>query len=110
MYFQDGDFVTFYFADDEAYEDRADGLVTLYRSFETGNLVGCKIKGVKRILAKLGNFGVAIQDGDAKVMLWMLFIGAALVSPSTASQKDSEELSRQYGALPVDNLPRGLAA
>src|SRR5215211_4572097 len=78
VYFQDGDFVTFFFADDEAYEERADELVTFYRSFETGKLVGCKIKGVKRLLSKLGNFGVAIQDGESKVMLWMLFIGAAL--------------------------------
>ena len=101
VYFEDGDFVTFYFADDEAYEDRADALVTLYRSFETGNLVGCKIKGVKRILSKFGDFGVVIHDHGAQLTLGMLFLGAALANPER--RDEYERLGKQYGKLPVES-------
>ena len=98
LYFQDGDFVTFFFKEDLAFEERVDELVTVYRSMRTREMVGCKIKGVHRILSTLGNFGVVIDD--TRVQLGMLFLGAALVNP--ARRPEYERISRQYGSLNVD--------
>jgi hypothetical protein len=97
-YFQDGDHVSYYFAEDRAYEERVDELLTVFRSIATKELVGCKIKGVRRILKELDSFGVVILD--AKVTLGLLFVGAALVNPG---RRDSyERFGREYGSAPLD--------
>src|SRR5437868_4269436 len=90
-FFRDGDYVTYFFREDRAYEQRIDELLTVYRSVKTDELVGCKVKGVRRILSTLGNFGIKVEDGN--VTMSMLFIGAALVSP--ASRERYEEFGRR---------------
>src|SRR5262249_35468588 len=97
-YFQDGDFVSYYFAEDRAYEERVDELLTVFRSMATKELVGCKIKGVRRILKKLGAFGVMIFDDN--VTLGILFAGAALVNPDRSDSY--ERFGREYGRAPLD--------
>ena len=97
-YFQDGDFVTYFYRDDLAYEERIDELLTVYRSIDTQEMVGCKIKGVRRILQELGNFGVFIDDGQ--MLLGMLFMAAAMVNPE--KRQDYERVSRTYGNVRVD--------
>ena len=57
-YFGQGDFVTYYFRDDPCYAERVDDLLTVFLTFDTKELVGCKIKGVRHILRTAGNFGV----------------------------------------------------
>jgi len=52
-YFEDGDYVSFYFSDGRCYAKRVDELLTAYYSEETGELVGCKIKGVALLLRTL---------------------------------------------------------
>lgn len=49
-YFHTGDYVTYFFRDDRAYEDPVSDTVALYRSIETKEVVGVKITGVKNIL------------------------------------------------------------
>src|SRR4051794_29920763 len=80
-YLQHGDYVTYYFAVDPAYEEPVDELLTDFRSLKPVEMVGCKIKGVRRIIKKLGSFGVLIFDEN--VTLGLLFLGAALVNPDT---------------------------
>lgn len=72
-YSQHGDALIFYFKDDPSYGERVDSLLTVYRSMETNELVGCEIKGVRSILEKLGSFGVKITS--PKVDLKLLFLG-----------------------------------
>jgi hypothetical protein len=72
MYSVQGDFLTFFFRDDDAYERRVDELLTLYLSESGNELVGCKIKGVSAILRTLGNFGVTIREKQLR--LSMLFL------------------------------------
>jgi hypothetical protein len=76
-YFAQGDFVTYYFRNDPSYAERVDDLLTVFLSFETKELVGCKIKGVKHILQTAGDFGVALDDGDVRLGIFF-FVGAAL--------------------------------
>ena len=62
-----GDFATFYFRDERAYAERVDDLLTVYRSMQTKELVGCKIKGVKHLLQTAGQFFVSIDAGNVKL-------------------------------------------
>ena len=89
-YFRNGDFVSYYFGNDPCRAQRVDDLLTVYLSDRTGELVGCKIKGVKHLLTSLGNFGVTIQDGDLKLGFFFC------LGKSTA--KD-EEQRRRYEEL-----------
>ena len=41
-----GDFLTYYFRDDRAYEQRVDEVLTVYLSMKTHELVGFKITGI----------------------------------------------------------------
>src|SRR3977135_1506577 len=76
-YFAQGDFVTYYFRNDPCYAERVDDLLTVFVTFDTKELVGCKIKGVKHILQSAGNFGVGMDDGAVRLGMFF-FVGAAL--------------------------------
>jgi hypothetical protein len=89
-YFPDGDYVTFYLSDERSYAERVDGLLTVYRSMKTDELVGCKIKGVRRLLEDGGNFGVSVKDEG--VRLSFLF----LIGLSLPEDKDEQERRRMY--------------
>jgi hypothetical protein len=91
-YFAQGDFVTYYFRNDPCYAERVDDLLTVFLTFDSNEVVGCKIKGVKHILRTAGNFGVALDDGDVRLGMFF-FVGAALA-------KDDAQRSRyeQIGA------------
>jgi hypothetical protein len=84
-YFPYGDYLTYYFRDDRAYEQRVDDLLTVYLSMATNELVGCKIKGVAHILRTAGDFDVRLDDGDVSLGLFF-FVGA-----STASGEDRKK-------------------
>src|SRR5206468_6717266 len=77
-YVPEGDTLICYFKDDESHAERVDELLTVYRSMQTGEMVGCQIKSVRFILRKLGGFGVQVKDGD--VDLRVLFIAYAFAS------------------------------
>jgi hypothetical protein len=75
---------------------------------KTGEMVGCKIKGVRRILQTLGKFGVVIRDGCN--LLGILFIGAALMLPER--REDYEKVGEKVGdvSLDAEELQSALAA
>lgn len=111
QYFQDGDYVTFFFQEGRAVEDRIDSLVTVYRSMATKEMVGCKVKGVKRILDAIGEFGaLGILIRDGKVNLAVLLLGAALVNPNQT--ENYKRVSSDLPDTPIDSkeLPLQLAA
>jgi hypothetical protein len=100
IYSADGDFITLYLKDEDSYAERVDELLTVYLSVENRSLVGCKIKGVRRLLKTLGDFGVSIDGEDVSVNL--LFLAGALHSP--ANREKYEQLGRQASDL---TIPRG---
>lgn len=87
----DGDSVSYFIKNDRCIAQRVDDLVTVYISMETNELVGCKIKGVQRILRTLGDFGVTVED-DAGIGLSIFFMAAAVANPPQKSRY--EELGR----------------
>jgi hypothetical protein len=76
-YHSDGDFVTYYFRNDRCYAERVDDLLTVFVSFESKELVGCKIKGIQQILRTAGNFGVSLDAGQVRLGMFF-FVGASL--------------------------------
>lgn len=75
QYFPEGDFVTLFVSGGLFYADRVDDLVTVYRSEDTDQIIGCKIKSVNSILQNFSGFGVLIEDHT--VSIGLLFFGAA---------------------------------
>lgn len=84
-YFPNGDFVKYFFRDERAYSHRLDDVVTVYLGMESGELVGCKIKGVKHILESAGNFGVLV-DGETIKLGLFFFSGAAIAKDEFQKQ------------------------
>lgn len=53
LYFEDGDYLSRFMTDEACYAERIDQFVTIYRSFETNDFVGYKIKGVSNLLGNI---------------------------------------------------------
>jgi hypothetical protein len=100
LYSAQGDFLTFFFRDDDAYEKRVDELLTVYLAEADDELVGCKIKGVTQILKTLGNFGVMIRDQQLK--LSMLFLAGMAVSSTPESKEKYEAIGKQTQGVVLD--------
>lgn len=51
-YFPDGDFISCFASDERCYAKQVGERLTVYYSDKTGEVVGCKIKGVKAIMGR----------------------------------------------------------
>jgi len=60
---KESDSLTIYFKGDADYSERLTDHVTIYRSIETRELVGCRIKGYSEIVADLPN-SIKVSHGD----------------------------------------------
>jgi len=81
-YFPTGDYVTLFIKDERGHAERVDDLLTVYLSLATGELVGCKIKGVKRLLAELGAFGLTVDLKDVPLALFFVLGKATAKDPA----------------------------
>lgn len=68
---EDADALTFYFEGDPDFSERLNDHITLYRSMETNEIVGCRVKGVSSILRDLPNY---ISVNDHGVELSVIFL------------------------------------
>jgi hypothetical protein len=92
-YGADEDALTFYFDNAESYARRVDDLLTLFLSLKADDLVGFQIKGVRRKLKKLGDFGIRISHG--KVRLGLFFHLLAFLAETPDQQEEYLDLSRR---------------
>jgi hypothetical protein len=74
---KEADALTVYFEGVPDYSERLNDHVTLYRSLETHELVGCRIKGISGILEDLPNFIHADHDGIRLTAVFLAFRGSA---------------------------------
>lgn len=79
------DTLTVYFEGDADYSERLSDHVTLYRSLETKEVVGCRIKGVADLLKDLPNYIHVDHDGIELSILFFAFRGTA----SDDAQRDA---------------------
>ncbi|MHC4398389.1 MAG: hypothetical protein ACYTG0_01775 [Planctomycetota bacterium] len=68
---KEADTLTVYFEGDADYSKRLCDHVTVYISLETGEVVGCRIKGISGLLEDLPNY---IQVKHGKVALSVIFL------------------------------------
>ena len=70
-YIPEGDCLEFLISDDDYYAERIDGLVTVYYSRDTGEIVGSLVKGVKGFCEKMAErypgFGIEIEAGRVRL-------------------------------------------
>lgn len=102
VYSRDGDTLSYYFRNDEAYSERVDDLLTVYKSIATDELVGCKVKGITRLLDRLKSFGLVVEPEGEDVRLNLLFFSAAFERPATV-HRYYEELGRFTKDVSVDS-------
>lgn len=93
-YSQHGDALIFYFKDDQSYAERVDALLTVYRSMETNEMVGCEIKGVQSILEKLGNFGINLTSPTVDLkLLFFGYLGHSMLTGQATASPVRKELA-----------------
>jgi hypothetical protein len=71
---KDADTLTVYFEGDADYSERLSDHVTLYRSLETDEIVGCRVKGVSSIIEDLPNYIQIKHPKHPKVQLSIIFL------------------------------------
>ena len=92
-YFPTGDYVTYYVKEDRCRAERVDDLLTVFLSNETGEMVGCKIKGVKHLLEAMGTFGFVVEN--ANVFLELFFV------MGKSSARDQDQRRRYDEVIPL---------
>jgi len=50
-YFAQGDYLTYFVSEERCYSVRVNDVLTIYTGIESGQVVGCKLKGFRRSLA-----------------------------------------------------------
>ena len=91
IYNSDGDCVEFYFSNEPQYARRLDGLVTVFFSEQTHEIVGGSVKGVHTsLLERFPGLRVFIEGESTKVAV--ILSGPALLA-------DGEPLQRTYKTL-----------
>lgn len=93
QYFADGDYLALYFKDECCYAQRIDDLVTVFRSSNTSDLVGFKIKGVAGLAKHVSSF-IGIHDNNIHVNL--LLLSASGNSPAKNSYYELAEQSKDF--------------
>lgn len=86
LYVASGDYLSLYLVEDRCVAQRVDDLLTVYLSMESKDLVGCKIKGIKKILEQANSFGVHLDAGAIKLR-FLFFLGAAFAKDETQRKR-----------------------
>jgi hypothetical protein len=93
----DADSLTFYFKPDADYSQRLTDRVTLYRSIESNELVGCRIKGIAGILEDLPNYLHVDHEGAKLSMVFWSFRGGL----DEDARNTFKELAEAAGVMTV---------
>ena len=72
---KDSDSLTVYFEGDADYSERVNDHLTIYRSLDTKELVGCRIKGISGIIEDMPNYLHYDRDGIQLSVLFFAFRG-----------------------------------
>lgn len=99
------DSLLFYTRDERSYGKRMNQLLTLFLSTKDSSLVGCELKGLRRICDRLerlgGKLGVAVLDKKVKLGILMEI---ALAAP--CDDPELEEYEHELGQLDEVEIDR----
>jgi len=91
----EADALTVCFEGDADYSERLTDHVTVYRSLETKEIVGCRIKGIAGIIADLPNY-IQVKDGPVELsIIFWAFRGNA-EEQSTAAMNDLARAASEH--------------
>lgn len=68
------DSITLFFADDEACREKVDRFLSVYRSFQTKQVVGCHLKDVRKILSKVEALNIGIKTSSITFGMLLLSV------------------------------------
>ncbi|MGD0898706.1 MAG: hypothetical protein ABR915_12790 [Thermoguttaceae bacterium] len=95
---READALTAYFKPDADYSERLTDHVTLYRSMESNEIVGCRIKGISGILEDLPNFLHVDYQGAKLSMVFWSFRGGV----DDENLRDTfKQLAKAAGDMPL---------
>ena len=87
FYSKDGDFLTYYVDGSDHYEERIDNVLTVYRSFDSDELVGFKIKGVRILLRKANESRFDVYEADKLKVQLLISAGVLFDGSDTKSME-----------------------
>jgi len=103
FYSEEGDFLTYYFKDEDCYAQRVDHILTVYVSQVSNEFVGFKLKGVKNhLLPTLGDFQLTVHDGSGRLMLSLLVLAGLYVSDEPNAGDYYRRIARQAKGIPFE--------
>jgi hypothetical protein len=97
-FYADEDFLTYFINDNRCFARRVNELVTIYTDCRTGELVGCKVKGVRRILSNIEGFNVKVTDGNTT--LGLLFLSLLADSPDR-EKPTLRDAANKFSGVPL---------
>jgi hypothetical protein len=95
---EEADALTAYFKPDADYSQRLTDHVTLYRSLDTNEIVGCRIKGIQGVLEDLPNFLRVAHQGATLSMVFWSFRGGI----DDAARETFKELAEVAGEMALE--------
>src|SRR5436305_10527307 len=101
-YCKTGDFLTYYFKNDECFAERLDDTLTVYLSMQDREFVGFKLKGVEHLRRVLGDFQFQVFDGRGKLMLGMLFFAGVYAYATPAVVEHYRRFAEATKTVPLD--------
>jgi hypothetical protein len=88
---RESDSLTAYFEGDADYSERLNDHVTVYRSLETNEVIGCRIKGISDLIDDLPNY-LHINHGGAQLsVVFLAFRGG---QPDDKGRQAMNDLAR----------------
>jgi hypothetical protein len=95
------DALTVYFRSGESYAYHLNNVVTLFLSFEGDELVGCRVKGLRRALQPEGKLTIAVHQ-DGKLELGLFFHLLAYDTPEPEPRNRLVELGQRAKGMELD--------
>src|SRR6266496_731377 len=89
---KEADALTVYFEGDADYSERLNDHVTLYRSIDTKEVIGCRIKGISGIIEDMPNYLRVRHEGIDLSLMFLPFRGAV---DSDEMRKAINDLAKQ---------------
>jgi hypothetical protein len=67
VYDHDGDCIEFIAKPDAYFAERVDGIVTVYYSEESNEMIGAQIKGIKSLMRQSPGLSIEVHDGPVRL-------------------------------------------
>lgn len=92
---KESDALTVYFEGDPDYSERLNDHVTLYRSLETDEVIGCRIKGISSLIEDLPNYVHVNHGGVELSVIFLAYRGSVSDAQAGKTLNDLATTARE---------------